>query len=101
MTSGLRLKGKIAPYVKILQAIAHAHRLAIVYLLAHEPLRTRDLMQKIGLNQSLLVHHLDILKKEGWIRKQRAGKHMTYLLEKKMFTKLVRLLKDTPFGKSF
>ena len=90
MTSGLRLKSKIAPYAKMLQAIAHPHRLAIVYLLAHEPLRTRDLVQRVGIPQSLMVHHLNAMEKTGWIKKSRDGRHMTYTLQKKAFKELAR-----------
>lgn len=97
MAEGIRLQSKLASYVIALRAISNPYRLAVVYLLAHGSLRTRDLMQKIGIKQSLLVHHLNVLEQHGWVKKHRVGKHMAYSLEKKMFKKLARLAKDTPF----
>ncbi len=97
MATGVRLKAKIAPFAAILRGIAHPHRLAIVYLLAHHPLRVRDLMQKVGIAQSLMAHHLKFMEKTGWVRKTRDGRHMLYELNKKAFKEMRRLLIDTPF----
>ena len=101
MATGVRLKAKIAPFAAILRGIAHPHRLAIVYLLAHHPLRVRDLMQKVGIAQSLMAHHLKFMEKTGWVRKTRDGRHMLYELNKKAFKEMRRLLIDTPFWQEF
>ena len=100
MVNGIRLKGKIAPYAKKLRGIAHPHRLAIMYLLANDPLWVRDLVQKIGIPQSLMAHHLKAMEKTGWVRKSRDGRHMLYALQKKAFKEMMRLLSDTPFWRS-
>jgi len=97
MATGVRLKGKIAPFAAKLAAISHPHRLSIVYLLAHNPFRVRDLMQKVGIAQSLMAHHLKVMEKTGWVRKSREGRHMLYTLKKKKFKEVARLLIDTPF----
>lgn len=89
--------GKIAPYAKTLRGIAHPHRLAVVYLLSHGSLWVRDLVTKLGISQSLLVHHLDAMEKTGWVKKSREGRHMAYTLQKKTFKGMARFLADTPF----
>ena len=97
MATGIRLSGKIAPYATVLRGIAHPHRLTIVYLLAHDSLWVRDLVTKLGISQSLMVHHLDAMEKTGWVKKSREGRHMAYTLQKKAFKEMARLLTDTPF----
>lgn len=97
MATGVRLKTKIAPFAARLRGISHPHRLAIVYLLAHNPLRVRDLVQKVGIPQSLMAHHLKAMEKTGWVRKSREGRHMLYTLNTKAFKEMRRLLLDTPF----
>ena len=100
MTSGKRLLAKVAPYAKIVRGVAHPHRLAILYLLAHDPTWPEDLGRHLPLPQNLIAHHLKEMVSSGWLKKRRTGKHVTYMINKKIVKQLPFLLADTPFWKN-
>lgn len=97
MTTGIRLKGMLAPYAKSLQAVANEHRFAIIYLLAHNDMMTREFVDALRIPENLVSHHLKILRESGWVKRVRQGKRITYSLNKKPFKEFRLLFWDTPF----
>lgn len=99
MTSGKRLLAKVAPYVRMAQGISNPYRMAILYLLAHEPMWPEDISRHLPIAQNLVAHHLKAMVGAGWLKKRRVGGHVMYSLQKKIFREFPRLITDTPFGK--
>lgn len=99
MTTGKRLLAKVAPYVKLVRGLSHPYRVAILYLLAHDPMWERDLVIHLGKPQNLVAHHLKEMTKGGWLKREKVGRYVTYTLNDKAFRELPKLLVDTPFGR--
>jgi DNA-binding transcriptional ArsR family regulator len=99
MTTGKRLLGKVAQTSVLIKGIAHPVRIAIVYLLAEEPLWMKHIVVALNMPESLVAHHLKSLIVSGWVAKAREGRYVTYTLNKKAFRQLPKLLADTPFWK--
>lgn len=97
MTIGKKLHEKVKPYAKRIRGIAHPHRLAILYLLAHDPLWVKDFVNYLGLPENLIAHHLKQMTLAGWVTKEKQGRNVTYRLNEKAFKEAVKLLADTPF----
>ncbi|WP_455206153.1 ArsR/SmtB family transcription factor [Kaarinaea lacus] len=71
-----------------LKALADASRWGIIRLLLDGPKTVSDLNLDIEIEQSLLSHHLKILRDEGLVEGERRGKCVFYRLAKN-----VRLMK--------
>jgi len=99
MVTGARLKEKVKPYAKRIRAIAHPHRIAILYLLAHDPLWVRDIVDHLGLKENLVAHHLKQLNLAGWVVKTREGRNVTYRLNDQAFFEFNKLFTDSPFDR--
>lgn len=74
-----------APYstefcARRLKAIGDRTRWAILMLLLRESKTAGDLHAALDIDQTLLSHHLRILKEEGLITGERAGKNIRYSL---------------------
>lgn len=83
----------------MINGLAHPYRIAIVYLLSHEPMWGEDLARNLHIKENLLMHHVNAMYKAGWIIKEQDGRHKLYKLRAKTFRELPKLLKDTPFGR--
>jgi len=99
MTSGKRLLAKVAPFARMARGISNDYRLAILYLLAHEPMCPEDIIRHLPVAQNLVAHHLRAMVEAGWLKKRRIGGHVQYTLQKKTCREFPKLLIDTPFGK--
>ncbi len=100
MLTKSRLQNKVRPTARQLSGIANTYRLAIVYLLAGNDLDPREIIDYLGLPQTLVAHHLKMLLRTGWVMKARVGRRVTYRLNEKAFSTLQQLLAETPFGKN-
>lgn len=87
-----RLKEKVRPVAKLMEGVANVYRLAIVYLLSSNDLLSRELVGALGLPQNLVSHHLKVLLATGWVTRERAGKKVTYRLNKEAVGRLQKLL---------
>lgn len=96
MTSGKRLLAKVAPYARMARGISNEYRLAIMYLLANEPMRPEDITRHLPIAQNLVAHHLKAMLVAGWLMKKRIGGRVLYVLQKKTFRDFPKLLADTP-----
>ncbi len=66
----------------ILKAVAHPARLGVVQLLdQHGELAVCDISEKLGIEPSLLSHHLSNLKLLRLLRTRREGKNIFYAIE--------------------
>lgn len=64
-----------------LHILADSTRLAVLELLWSGPKHVGEMNAVLGLEQSLLSHHLKVLRKEGFVRSTRDGKAVLYQLE--------------------
>jgi DNA-binding transcriptional ArsR family regulator len=62
----------------IMKALADATRLAVLQALLERPHHVNDLMERVGVQQSLLSHHLKVLREAGLVTSARDGKAVLY-----------------------
>jgi DNA-binding transcriptional ArsR family regulator len=77
MTQALQAAEQIAPRLK---ALADVHRLTIVLLLGDQSRTVKELQEAIGLSQTLVSHHLGILRRAGLVRAEPRGRSNVYEL---------------------
>ena len=63
-----------------LKVLGEPTRLAVVELLMERPRQVGELNEVLGLDQSLLSHHLRLLRDAGLVRATREGKAVRYAL---------------------
>lgn len=87
MNESTRSSGDAAPEspqgdrcVSQLKVLADATRLAVIRRLLKEPQQVGDLKRALGVEQSLLSHHLRILREAGLVLDERVGKSVLYRL---------------------
>jgi DNA-binding transcriptional ArsR family regulator len=62
----------------ILRALGDPTRLAVLQALLQGPLHVNDLMKRVTVGQSLLSHHLKVLREAGLVLAKRDGKAVLY-----------------------
>ena len=67
-----------------LKTLADATRLSILRLLMQGPRHVNELNSVLGLEQSLLSHHLKVLRTAGFVSATRDGKAVLYTLSPEM-----------------
>jgi DNA-binding transcriptional ArsR family regulator len=65
---------------ELLKALADESRLAVVQALLDGPLHVHELAAALGIEQSLLSHHLRALRAAGIVEAERDGKAVLYAL---------------------
>ena len=65
---------------ELLKVLADDTRLSAVQLLMYQPLHVHELNDELQLDQSLLSHHLRVLRDAGIVEAERDGKAMLYRL---------------------
>lgn len=63
-----------------LKVLAEETRLAVLELLMERPMRVGELGERLGVEQSLLSHHLRVLRDADLVAARRDGKGVTYEL---------------------
>jgi DNA-binding transcriptional ArsR family regulator len=94
MKSNKRILAKVAKSASCFQALGNPYRMAIVILIKKEPATPSFLAQKLGIKEPLIVHHIAMLTKTGWITRTRSGFHVSYGLKKTMRSQLQKLLSE-------
>ena len=69
-----------APCASLLKVLADETRLAVVRQLIDGPKHVGEINESLGLEQSLLSHHLRILRESGLVNSERDGKAVLYSL---------------------
>jgi DNA-binding transcriptional ArsR family regulator len=62
----------------VLRALGDATRLAVLQALLEGPLHVNDLQKRVTVGQSLLSHHLKVLRDAGLVHAERDGKAVLY-----------------------
>lgn len=66
---------------KVLRAINHKLRLEILYMLqVQKKLTVTDIYEALKIEQSICSQHLNLLRQEGIVSVERAGKHRYYMI---------------------
>lgn len=76
--------------VDLLKALAAPVRLAVVAELAEAPRCVHELVEHIGVSQSLVSQHLRVLRGAGLVRAGRRGREVEYRLADEHVLHLVR-----------
>ena len=71
---------RLAVACDLLRALGTPHRLAIVLELANGPRCVHELIETLGISQSLTSQHLRVLRSAGLVVATRRGKETTYSL---------------------
>jgi DNA-binding transcriptional ArsR family regulator len=88
-------KEKLEKAAYILKTVAHPTRLAIVDLLnLNSRLNVNELTDILGVEQSLLSHHLITMKLKGILRSEKEGQCVYYSLKEKDITKLIECIEN-------
>lgn len=81
----------------LLKAVAHPVRMSIVDMLdVHKRLTVSELYQTIGVEQSLVSHHLSKLRDKGIVAAERQGQSVFYTLENATVMSIIRCLNACP-----
>jgi DNA-binding transcriptional ArsR family regulator len=72
--------GQLADASELLRALGAPHRLAIVLELAGTPRCVHELVESLGISQSLVSQHLRVLRTTGLVTGTRRGKETLYAL---------------------
>ena len=71
---------RLADAAELLRALGTPHRLAIVLELAVQPRCVHELVERVGVSQSLASQHLRVLRTLGLVTGTRRGKETVYAL---------------------
>lgn len=59
-------------------ALGDYHRLLLLYAVATEPRSVSDLVQRLGISQPTVSHHLRVLREQGIVSSERRGRSVYY-----------------------
>lgn len=68
------------PCASLLKVLADPNRLAIVRQLLDGPKHVGEINESLGLEQTLMSHHLRVLREAGLVTSERDGKAVLYSL---------------------
>lgn len=66
--------------VERLKILADETRLSVLKILMHSPMQVGEMNKILGLEQSLLSHHLQVLRRAKFVVRERNGKAFLYRL---------------------
>jgi len=73
-------ESELADACDLLRALGTPHRLAIVLALDEGPRCVHELVERLGISQSLASQHLRVLRSTGLVASARRGKEAVYRL---------------------
>lgn len=86
---------KLSKVASILKTIAHPTRLAIIETLQHHPrLKVSEICEVVKCEQSLLSHHLNIMRLKGILQAQKEGQNVFYSLKEIQVTQIISCLEN-------
>ena len=80
------------PHTFFFETLGNQARWDIVHLLQESPHRVTDIAEKLGLEQSLVSHHLRRLKTCGFVTVEKRGTERVYSLNEEDIGGLLRLI---------
>ena len=63
-----------------LKVLADENRLSVLKILMHSPMQVGEMNKILGIEQSLLSHHLQVLRRAKFVVRERNGKAFLYRL---------------------
>jgi DNA-binding transcriptional ArsR family regulator len=94
-----RLRDKVRKTAEALEGAAEVNRLAILFMLSDGPLDVRQIVDMLGIDESLVSFHLKKLYATGWVGKIKYGRRVEYHLNPSSLMTLHTLFHDTPAGR--
>ncbi len=82
----------------VLKAMADPTRIAILLLLVDGEKSVSEMVEKLGLSQPSVSHHLEILKRAGLVFKERKGKHIFSRIHPSVLSKTSKGMETIEFG---
>lgn len=80
------LRRKAPSCAELLKVLADETRLEVLRLLARGPHCVFELNEELGIERSLLSHHLSVLRQHGFVEAERDGKAVRYSLAPQVLT---------------
>jgi len=77
---------------RMLKAMAHPVRVKILSLLEEKKLSVTEIYEQLGLEQSVVSHHLGILRDKGVLKAERDGKNVYYCLRDEVLALVLQCL---------
>ncbi len=77
---------------QILKAMAHPIRVAIMALIEGEKMNVTQIYEKLGLEQSVVSHHLGILRDKGVLLSERDGKNVYYSYKNDLLSSVIECI---------
>lgn len=74
---------------QILKAMAHPIRVSIMALLEGKKLNVTQIYETLSLEQSVVSHHLGILRDKGVLNAERDGKNVFYSLKSELLSSVI------------
>ncbi len=88
-----KLEKKCLEVSALLKEISHPTRLLILCSLVEKEMSVGDLVDRIGISQSLMSQFLGRMRDEGLLSSQRAGKSILYRIDNKDVLQLLKSFK--------
>ncbi|MHC2991909.1 ArsR family transcriptional regulator [Pontibacter sp. HJ8] len=87
-------KKKLEKTAYVLKCVAHPVRISIIDLLEQQDqLTVSQLQEVLGIEQSLLSHHLTNMRDKGIVETRREGKHVFYFLTDTTISNIIDCIK--------
>lgn len=77
---------------RMLKAMAHPVRVQIIKMLEGKKLNVTEIYESLNLEQSVVSHHLGILRDKGIVVAKREGKNVFYSLKDEIITSVIECL---------
>ncbi len=81
-----KTKSQVKTCVERLKVLADETRLRVIHQIMEKPLSVSEINQVLKIDQSLLSHHLKILRDSGLIMTERIGKSIFYSTSKSIIS---------------
>ncbi len=75
---GMDSEENVSQLADLFSLMGDTSRLRIILCCLHEPISVSDIASQLGLSQSLVSHHLRLLKAARMVRSERRGKQVFY-----------------------
>ncbi|MDX2036137.1 MAG: metalloregulator ArsR/SmtB family transcription factor [Isosphaeraceae bacterium] len=82
----------------VFECLGHPARVAIVEFLGHGEMNVGQLCENLGLEESVVLEHLEMLQSRGLIRRRRDGRLLHYRLRDPRLIEILDRLRDLFFA---
>lgn len=89
-----QLKKRCEEVSGILSSVSHPTRILILCSLSEKEMTVSELIEEVGVSQSLMSQFLGRMKQEGLLSSSRQGKTMIYKISDQRIYRLLKSLRD-------